>query len=161
MRMPVAVLVALARLLHTRPLSLVRSVNPQASSRRYTICTDIQFDTVDNVVVAMFELPGVKKTDVRISLATCPFSRAKQLTVSGSSRCALATERGHTILERKFGDFAKSICVPPETQVRRVWSGKLVILRGTSLAPRRPRNNGRRCAHPEDTRRSTNASHAT
>ncbi|KAI0709608.1 hypothetical protein C8Q72DRAFT_871426 [Fomitopsis betulina] len=91
------------------------SANPPPLSRCYTLCTDIQFDTVDNVIVAMLELPGVKKADVRISLATCPFSRARQLTVSGSSRCALSTERGHTVLERKFGDFTRGICVPPET----------------------------------------------
>lgn len=159
--MLIMVLVALARLLHARSRSSIRSANPQAASRRYTICTDIQFDTVDNVVVAMFELPGVKKADIRISLATCPFSRAKQLTVSGSSRCALATERGHTVLERKFGDFAKSICVPPETQVRRVCSGGAVSAQGCSSAPRRPRNDGRWCAHPENTRWPANASHPT
>ncbi|EPS94919.1 hypothetical protein FOMPIDRAFT_48550 [Fomitopsis schrenkii] len=113
---PVAVLVALARLLHVRLRPSVRSANPPTPARCYTLCTDIQFDAVDNVMIAIFELPGVKKADVRISLATCPFSRAKQLTVSGSSRSALATERGHTVLERKFGDFAKSICIPPETQ---------------------------------------------
>lgn len=99
------------------PRMSVRSANPPPLSRCYTLCTDIQFDTVDNVIVAMLELPGVKKADVRISLATCPFSRARQLTVSGSSRCALSTERGHTVLERKFGDFTRGICVPPETLV--------------------------------------------
>ncbi|TFY61580.1 hypothetical protein EVJ58_g4430 [Rhodofomes roseus] len=94
----------------------VRSTSPQGAPRRYNVCTDIQFDTVDNVLVAMFELPGVKKTDVRIAIATCPFSRVKQLTVSGTARSALATERGHSIRERKVGEFAKSISIPPQTQ---------------------------------------------
>ncbi|KAH9932206.1 uncharacterized protein B0H18DRAFT_871411 [Fomitopsis serialis] len=109
-----------ARVCAYDPDRVVRSASSQGAPRRYNICTDIQFDTVENVVIAMFELPGVKKSDVRISIATCPFSRVKQLTVSGTSRSALGTERGHTIRERKFGDFSKSIGVPPETQPRDV-----------------------------------------
>ncbi|KZT68358.1 hypothetical protein DAEQUDRAFT_692559 [Daedalea quercina L-15889] len=108
------------------------STSPQGAARRYNVSTDLQFDTVDNELVAMFELPGVKKADVRIALATCPFSRVKLLTVSGTARSLLATERGHTIRERKAGDFARSIGVPPETQphnVRATMEDGVLILR--------------------------------
>lgn len=125
-----------ARVCAYDPDRVVRSASSQGAPRRYNICTDIQFDTVENVVIAMFELPGVKKTDVRISIATCPFSRVKQLTVSGTSRSALGTERGHTIRERKFGDFSKSIGVPPETQVRGAVSQWTTIAEAVARQPR-------------------------
>ncbi|KZT04076.1 uncharacterized protein LAESUDRAFT_658558, partial [Laetiporus sulphureus 93-53] len=86
----------------------------------FNVCTDMQYDLLSNVLLTMLELPGVKKTDVHITLATCPYSRAKLLTVSGTSRQLLSPDRGHTVCERKSGEFVRSIAVPPETSIQDV-----------------------------------------
>ncbi|KAL6303291.1 hypothetical protein BKA93DRAFT_735239 [Sparassis latifolia] len=83
--------------------------------RRYTIRMDVQFDAADNMLTAMLELPGVRKADLRLTLATCPYSRVRQLTIAGTVRSTL-TPRGHTVQERKFGEFARTLVVPPETK---------------------------------------------
>lgn len=86
--------------------------------RRYSIRADVHYSAEDNVMTAMFELPGVKKGDVRITMSVCPFSRVRQLSISGLSRAVLPLQ-GHSVRERKFGEFFRTIAVPPETKVRR------------------------------------------
>ena len=63
------------------------------------------------------ELPGVKKTDLTMSLGTCPYSRVKQITVRGRSG-PLFTDEGYTVRERKYGEFKRILVVPPDTKVR-------------------------------------------
>ncbi|OBZ77519.1 hypothetical protein A0H81_02570 [Grifola frondosa] len=41
------------------------------------------------MMTAMLELPGVKKADLQLTMSVCPYSRVRQLTVSGTSRPAL------------------------------------------------------------------------
>ncbi|KAH9939840.1 hypothetical protein B0H21DRAFT_29349 [Amylocystis lapponica] len=89
---------------------------PQAPpQRRYAIRADVHYDAEENVMTAMLELPGLKKSDLRLTLAVCPYSRVRQLTVSGTSRPTLPPH-GHTVQERKFGAFARTIVVPPDTK---------------------------------------------
>lgn len=68
-------------------------------------------------MTVMFELPGLKKTDLRMRLSVCPYSRVRQLTISGRIKPTLS-ETGFTIKERKFGDFHRTVIVPYGTQVR-------------------------------------------
>ncbi|KAH9849582.1 hypothetical protein C2E23DRAFT_353096 [Lenzites betulinus] len=83
--------------------------------RRYGIRADIHYSTEENVIVAMFELPGVKRNDLRVTMSVCPFSRVRQLNIAGISRPALPSQ-GHGVRERKFGHFARTMVVPPETR---------------------------------------------
>lgn len=71
-------------------------------------------------MTVMFELPGLKKTDLRMRLSVCPYSRVRQLTISGRSKRPLP-ETGFTMKERRFGDFIRTVVVPYDTKVRRLW----------------------------------------
>ena len=86
--------------------------------KRYMIRADVHFNTDENIITAMFELPGVKRPDLRITMSVCPFSRVRQVTISGVSRGTLPVQ-GHQVRERKFGEFFRTLAVPPETKVRR------------------------------------------
>ncbi|RPD56994.1 hypothetical protein L227DRAFT_594959 [Lentinus tigrinus ALCF2SS1-6] len=107
-------------------LGLSASVDPEATPtgalprpaepvRRYGIRADINFSTEENVITAMFEIPGVKRNDIHITMSVCPFSRVRQVSISGLSRSILPLQ-GHTVRERKFGEFFRTMVVPPETK---------------------------------------------
>jgi HSP20 family molecular chaperone IbpA len=89
------------------------------SQRRFVIRTDLHFDEAGGQMTALLELPGVKKADLTLTLSTCPYTRARQLTVAG--RCLPAWDegaRGWAVRERKYGHFSRMIAVPPDTRVR-------------------------------------------
>ena len=67
-------------------------------------------------MTAMLELPGLKKSDMRIVMNVCPYSRARQLTISGRSRSSLPPGV-YAVQERKFGDFSRVIPLPIDTKV--------------------------------------------
>ncbi|KAJ7748679.1 hypothetical protein B0H16DRAFT_1319721, partial [Mycena metata] len=82
---------------------------------RYTIRADTRYDPTTRVLTALLELPGMKRRDLRIKLATTPFNRVRQVTVSGTSRpptFALTS----MLRERKYGSFSRSFAVPAETK---------------------------------------------
>jgi HSP20 family molecular chaperone IbpA len=55
------------------------------------------------------EVPGVRKADLRVTLQRCPYSRVKQLTVSGTTAPVFPDESvGYCLRERRFGDFVRS-----------------------------------------------------
>ena len=85
--------------------------------RRYAIRADVHYGSEENVMTAMFELPGVKRSDLRVTMSVCPFSRVRQVTVSGLARAVLPVQ-GHSVRERKFGEFFRTLPVPPDTRVR-------------------------------------------
>ena len=85
--------------------------------RRYAIRADVHYGSEENVMTAMFELPGVKRSDLRVTMSVCPFSRVRQVSISGMSRSMLPLQ-GHSVRERKFGEFFRTMVVPPETKVR-------------------------------------------
>ncbi|KAJ6500753.1 hypothetical protein C8R45DRAFT_979014 [Mycena sanguinolenta] len=95
---------------------------PAPSERRYLIRADTYYDPNTRVLTALLELPGVKKPDLRITLATTLFNRVRQVTVNGHSRPPLSSSP--TLRERKYGRFARAFPVPADTKVR--------------FAPRRP-----------------------
>ena len=72
-------------------------------------------------MIAMLELPGVKHDDISVTLATEPYTHARQISVSGRTHPPFVEpapeERERTKLERKFGDFLRRLHVPPHTQV--------------------------------------------
>lgn len=73
-------------------------------------------------MVAMLELPGVKHGELSVTLATEPYTHARQITIAGRTRPPFEEptpeERERTKRERKFGDFLRRLQVPPHTQVR-------------------------------------------
>ncbi|KAI0698052.1 hypothetical protein C8T65DRAFT_582171, partial [Cerioporus squamosus] len=83
--------------------------------RRYGIRADIHFNTEENLITAVFEIPGVKRNDLRITMSLCPFSRVRQVSISGTARSFLPLQ-GHSVRERKFGEFFRTMVVPPETK---------------------------------------------
>ncbi|EIW55561.1 uncharacterized protein TRAVEDRAFT_130153, partial [Trametes versicolor FP-101664 SS1] len=83
--------------------------------RRYSIRADIHYNADENLIIAMFELPGVKRSDLRVTMGVCPFSRVRQINIVGISRPQLPSQ-GHGVRERKFGQFMRTLPVPPETK---------------------------------------------
>jgi HSP20 family protein len=94
---------------------------PTSPSKVYSIRTDIHFNANTNTMIAMLELPGVKHDELSVTLATEPYTHARQISVSGRTHPPFVDpvpeERERTKLERKFGDFLRRLHVPPHTQV--------------------------------------------
>lgn len=83
----------------------------------------MNYDSDSKVLTAMMELPGVKKSDVRVTLSTCVYNRVKQITVFGLSRPSfdpyvLPSGADLTVRERKFGEFTRTFAVPSDIKVR-------------------------------------------
>ncbi|KAI0074975.1 hypothetical protein K474DRAFT_1763758 [Panus rudis PR-1116 ss-1] len=86
-------------------------------AKRYNIRADVHFDAAANLMTVIFELPGVKKTDLRICMSVCPYSRVRQLTITGRNRPFTPRNRdGFSVQERKYGEFTRTVIVPPETK---------------------------------------------
>ena len=80
-----------------RPQPQVETQPPQTSSaairsylhtrRRYplNITSDMHYSKSSNILHALLELPGVKKQDVKIKLATCYFNHVKFISVRAES----------------------------------------------------------------------------
>ncbi|KAH9959437.1 hypothetical protein BC827DRAFT_1134534, partial [Russula dissimulans] len=87
----------------------------------YSICTDIYFNANTNTMIAMLELPGVKHGELSVTLATEPYTHARQITIAGRTQPPFGEpapeERERTKRERRFGDFRRRLHVPPHTQV--------------------------------------------
>ncbi|KAH9005652.1 hypothetical protein EDB86DRAFT_2879842 [Lactarius hatsudake] len=82
--------------------------------KTYSIRTDIHFN-IDT------EHYGCHARTAGVTLATEPYTHARQITIAGRSRPPFAEpapeERERTKRERKFGDFLRRLQVPPHTQV--------------------------------------------
>ncbi|KAJ6569628.1 hypothetical protein B0H19DRAFT_701377 [Mycena capillaripes] len=89
---------------------------PAANGRRYIIRVDTHYDPETRVLTALLELPGMKKHDLSITLATTLFNRVRQVTVSGQSRAPFPPSAGPALRERKYGRFTRAISVPEDTK---------------------------------------------
>ena len=99
--------------LPSAPLSL----QPAVVERNYAIRADVFYDKDANLMKAMLELPGLKKSDLRIILSRCPYTCVKQLTISGKSK-PVFPDVGLAVKERRFGRFYRTMAVPSDTTVR-------------------------------------------
>jgi len=99
--------------LPSAPLSL----QPAVVERNYAIRADVFYDKDANLMKAMLELPGLKKSDLKITLSRCPYTCVKQLTVSGKSK-PVFPDAGLAVKERRFGRFYRTMAVPSDTTVR-------------------------------------------
>lgn len=94
---------------------------PMSPSKVYSIRTDIHLNIDTNTMIAMLELPGVKNNELNVTLATEPYTHARQITIAGRTHPPFAEpapeERERTKRERKFGVFLRRLQVPPHTQV--------------------------------------------
>ena len=94
---------------------------PTSPSKVYSIRTDIHLNVDTNTMIAMLEVPGVKHGELSVTLATEPYTHARQITVAGRTHPPFAEpvpeERERMKRERKFGDFLRRLHVPPHTQV--------------------------------------------
>jgi len=76
---------------------------------------DLHENHQTNTVTATFELPGMKKKDIHISL------RDGRLIVSGESRLSTEHEQdGYTLRERQFGKFVRTLHVPKDAKEENV-----------------------------------------
>ncbi|KAH9989198.1 hypothetical protein BJV77DRAFT_694825 [Russula vinacea] len=93
---------------------------PTSPSKVYSIRTDIHLNVDTNTMIAMLEVPGVKHGELSVTLATEPYTHARQITVAGRTHPPFAEpvpeERERMKRERKFGDFLRRLHVPPHTQ---------------------------------------------
>ncbi|KAF8268001.1 hypothetical protein EI94DRAFT_1728936 [Lactarius quietus] len=107
----------LTRMSPPQAVPLDRSTSPP---KVYSIRTDMHFNVDTNTMVAMLELPGVQQGEISVTLATEPYTHARQITIAGRSRPPFAEpapeERERTKRERKFGEFLRRLQVPPHTQ---------------------------------------------
>ncbi|KAF9652573.1 hypothetical protein BDM02DRAFT_3266281 [Thelephora ganbajun] len=101
--------------LPSAPLSL----QPAVVERNYAIRADVFYDKDANLMKAMLELPGLKKSDLKITLSRCPYTCVKQLTVSGKSK-PVFPDVGLAVKERRFGKFYRTMAVPSDTTVEKV-----------------------------------------
>lgn len=70
----------------------------------------MHYDPTTRILTATLELPGLKKRDLRLELARCPYARVQQLTISGRLRPAVPPDaEGYMLRERKFGDFVRTL----------------------------------------------------
>ncbi|GLB42415.1 putative small heat shock protein (HSP20) family protein [Lyophyllum shimeji] len=68
---------------------------------------DLHESAENNTVTATFELPGLKKEDVRIDLQN------GRLTVSGEAKISDEhEENGYAVRERRFGKFSRTLQLP-------------------------------------------------
>ena len=93
------------------------SLQPAVVERNYAIRADVFYDKDANLMKAMLELPGLKKSDLKITLSRCPYTCVKQLTVSGKSK-PVFPDVGLAVKERRFGRFYRTMAVPSDTTVR-------------------------------------------
>ncbi|KAJ7255381.1 hypothetical protein C8J57DRAFT_607825 [Mycena rebaudengoi] len=101
---------------------------------KYYIRADTHYNPDTHVLTALLELPGMKKHDLSITLATTLFNRVRQVTVNGTSRppfptparsasasASVSTSNASSALrERKYGRFTRAFSVPPDTQPEHV-----------------------------------------
>lgn len=82
---------------------------------RLLITADAHFDQDNNLLTATFELPGMKRDDLQVSLNVCPYSRSRQIHIQASNRPAVP-HSPTTVYERKYGNLWRSLNVPIETK---------------------------------------------
>ncbi|KAL6298686.1 HSP20-like chaperone [Sparassis latifolia] len=86
-----------------------------AASRSLKPRMDLHEDTRANTVTVTFELPGLKKEDVDISVQN------NMLTVSGESRLSSEREEGgYSVRERRYGKFSRSLSLPRGIQTQNI-----------------------------------------
>lgn len=130
----------------TAAASVVPVAPAQPQQRRLLISTDLWVDSSSNEIVAVLELPGVKKETLHIKLHTCPYSGCRQLLVQGHSQSSIP-DGAHAVHERRTGICSRAIFVPLATQVS-TRSMCLVCRSVTSTAARRRVcQDGGRTAH--------------
>ncbi|KAJ7098238.1 hypothetical protein C8R44DRAFT_859620 [Mycena epipterygia] len=96
------------------PLAPPREV-PVVDERRYIIRADTHYDPGTRVLTALLELPGMKRRDLTITLATTPFNRLRQVTVNGQSRAPFPAATT-ALRERRYGRFTRAFPVPADTK---------------------------------------------
>ena len=100
-------------------INISRPAFPSISQPRHVkmrITTDVHFDPAASEMTAVFEVPGLKKRDLSIHMCLCPYSRVRQIIITGRSRPVLP-QGIYTVQERRFGDFYRTVVVPVNTKV--------------------------------------------
>lgn len=79
------------------------------------------------MTTAMFELPGVKKSDLKIELSRCQ-NGVKQVSITGESRQPLP-DGLMALKERKYGKFRRILPVRHDTKASKLNSPTLLQLK--------------------------------
>lgn len=110
-----------------------RPTHPPAPRVRIAARTDTIYDRTAGVLTSVIELPGVRKNanDVNVYLSTCPWNRARQVTVKAIKRPPVGLELlenapfgednwqdNYSVRrESRYGEYYRSFVVPQNTQV--------------------------------------------
>ncbi|KAL0579660.1 hypothetical protein V5O48_002358 [Marasmius crinis-equi] len=92
------------------------SQQQQRSQRRLTPRADFHYDETTRVLSVAMELPGVKKTQLCITLATCLFNRARQVIVKGTMIPVFGVMGGRSV-EKARGGAGEEGVVEEEDQI--------------------------------------------
>lgn len=136
----------------TAIISPAHVIPPIPTNVTFTPRADYFFCSESRVSTALFELPGVKKTDLKIELSTCQ-NGVTQLSISGEVRRPLSD--GITVLkERKYGKFRRVLPVRHDTKASRLSSPKLLRLKHVFSEGRHLRPFGGWCSYSSHTIRA-------
>ncbi|KAK7693164.1 hypothetical protein QCA50_002730 [Cerrena zonata] len=94
------------------PQPILEEPQPKAP-QRFSIRTDLRFDKVSGLMIALLEVPGLQKSDIKISLGICQRTGVQVLSVIGSSHLASGD---WVVQERKHGELARTLPVPLGTK---------------------------------------------
>ncbi|KAG2120442.1 uncharacterized protein F5147DRAFT_785194 [Suillus discolor] len=112
--MPTAQTPAPASLHRTGIISPSHIIPPIPSNTTFIPRADYFFCSESRVTTAMFELPGVKKSDLKIELSRCQ-NGVKQVSITGESRQPLP-DGLMALKERKYGKFRRILPVRHDTK---------------------------------------------
>lgn len=114
MLVPAAQTTTSASLHKTAIISPSHVIPPISSSATFIPRADYFFCSESRVTTAMFELPGVKKSDLKIELSSCQ-NGLKQVSITGETRQPLA-DGIIALKERKYGKFRRVLPVRHDTK---------------------------------------------
>ncbi|KAF7332378.1 hypothetical protein MKEN_00119600 [Mycena kentingensis (nom. inval.)] len=103
------------------PLHLQHPNVPAQPKRqqRYIIRADTYYDKATRMFTAHLEVPGVKRHDLSITLATTLYNRVRSVTVQGQIHAPFPPTTSPSpseLRERKYGLFTRNLPVPADTR---------------------------------------------
>jgi len=129
----------------TAIISPAHVIPPISPNTTFIPRADYFFCSESRVSTALFELPGVKKNDLKIELSTCQ-NAVKQVSISGEARQPLP-DGIIALKERKYGKFRRVLPVHHDTKASRLSSTYGLAAQAYISEGRHLRQFGGWCSH--------------
>jgi hypothetical protein len=136
----------------TAIISPAHAISPIPTNTTFIPRADYFFCSESRVSTALFELPGVKKNDLKIELSMCQ-NGVKQLSISGETRQPLS-DGVIALKERKYGKFRRVLPVRHDTKASRLCSLPVSRLKHAFSEGRHLRQFGGWCSNSSHTIRA-------